>query len=69
MVDLDCIVKEAKASGLEFQMINGGKHIKLLVAGEFCAIWPKSGKPTNKRGALNILCQVRRCIRKHRSEA
>jgi hypothetical protein len=66
MVDLDCIVKEAKASGLEFQMINGGKHIKLVVAGEFCAIWPKSGKPTNKRGALNILCQVRRCIRKHK---
>jgi hypothetical protein len=66
MVDLDCIVKEAKASGLEFQMINGGKHIKLLVAGEFCAIWPKSGKETNRRGALNILCQVRRCIKKHK---
>ena len=66
MVDLDCIVKEAKASGLEFQMINGGKHIKLLVAGEFCGIWPKNGRETNRRGALNILCQVRRCIKKHK---
>ena len=68
MVDLDHIVKEAKASGLEFQMINGGKHIKLVVEGEFCGIWPKNGKATNRRGSLNILCQVRRCVRKHKGD-
>jgi len=68
MVDLDHIVKEAKASGLEFQMINGGKHIKLVLAGEFCGIWPKNGRATNRRGSLNILCQVRRCIKKHKGD-
>jgi hypothetical protein len=68
MVTLENIVREAKASGLEFQMVNGGKHIKLVVAGEFCGIWPKSGRETNKRGALNILCQVRRCIKKHKGD-
>lgn len=68
MVDLDHIVKEAKASGLEFQMINGGKHIKLVLAGEFCGIWPKNGRATNRRGSLNILSQVRRCIKKHKGD-
>lgn len=68
MITLESILNEAKASGLRCETVMGGKHVKIVVEGEFCGIWSKSGKPTNRRGSLNILCQVRRCVKKHKGD-
>ena len=68
MITLDNILNEVKASGLRYETVMGGKHVKIVVEGEFCGIWPKNGRATNRRGSLNILSQVRRCVKKHKGD-
>lgn len=69
MVTLEQIVNEVRASGLRCETPMGSKHIKIVVEGELCGIWKQNSKTSDGRSPLNVLSQVRRCIRKHRGEA
>jgi hypothetical protein len=63
-ITLEDIVEEIEAAGLAYDIKNGSKHIKIVVCGEFCGIWPRIERG-DLRATKNIRAQVRRCIKKH----
>lgn len=59
----DEIVSLLRASGLPWGVENGGKHLKLRVAGELVAVFPRGHKSSVSKGDLNMLKTVQRFLR------
>jgi hypothetical protein len=64
MITLNAIMAEVKLAGLPCELQGGSKHIKIVVCGEMCGIWPRVAN-SNQRAAKNVRAQVRRCVKKH----
>ena len=58
------VIKEVSLSGLPFETVNGSRHVKIVVCGEMCGIWPRV-ENGDLRAAKNVRAQVRRCVKKH----
>jgi hypothetical protein len=60
------VLDEVTAAGLQYCIEEGGKHYKVRVAGKMAGILPK-GKSlkadTDRRALLNMRAQVRRVIK------
>ena len=64
---LDQISHELRESGLDYQIKNGGKHLKFLVEGRVIGILPTGGRSkeneAHRRGTLNTITRIRRIKR------
>ena len=59
-----------ESSGVPWRVVEGKRHMKIVVGNKFCAILPKG--PTNRhvnhpgRAQQNTLAQIRRAIREQK---
>lgn len=59
----ELIKRELDSCGKPYQIVNGGQHQKIFVAGMFCGILPKNGRSNTNRAELNVRSQIRRAIK------
>lgn len=63
---MDQIIAEIEAAGVPYVLEDGGKHIKIRIAGRMVGIYPKgkhARSTADHRAMLNLRAQVRRVIR------
>jgi hypothetical protein len=63
--EIQQVLDEVVAAGLQYTIEDGGKHYKIRVVGKLAAILPKgkSAKQTNdRRTFLNMRAQIRRVV-------
>ena len=63
-ITLRDVIEELDKSGMPYDIVSGSRHIKIVVCGEMCGIWPRK-ENGNWRAAMNVRAQVRRCLKKH----
>ncbi len=51
--------------GLPWSIEQGGKHKKIIMAGEFIGVVPMGRYSGNRRGAMNIEMMIRRKAKEH----
>jgi hypothetical protein len=59
----DAVQQALTDTGLPYQIEQGAKHLKIVVADHLVGILPLKGGDERGRGHLNIVAQIRRAAR------
>ena len=56
--------KTLEAGGVPWRVVNGGRHLHLIVGGRLTGVLPKNRRfESSQRSGRNMLAQVRRLLR------